>query len=77
MNLYQHAKNHATSSFCSRDIFYSKILQSDCSRAFWPIFQELVFSQMDMYEKVVPNVDIYACVNTSLHYLNDIIKMLM
>ena len=39
--------------------------------------QELDFSQMDMHKKVVSNVDIYTCVNTSIHYLNDIIKMLM
>ena len=32
----------------------------------------------DMYKKVVSNVDIYTCViNTSLHYLNYIIKILM
>ena len=39
--------------------------------------QELDFSQMDMHKKVVSNVDIYTCANTSIHYLNDIIKMLM
>ena len=46
MNLYQHAKNQAFSLFCSRDIVGLKILQSDWSRAFWPIYQEPEFSQI-------------------------------
>ena len=46
MNLHQYAKNQAFSSFCSRDIVNLKILQSDWSRAFWPISQELDFSQV-------------------------------
>ena len=38
-------KNQAFSSFCSRDIVNLKILQSDWSRAFWPISLEPDFSQ--------------------------------
>ena len=37
-------KNQAFLSFCSRDIINFKILQSDWSRAFWPIFYEPDFS---------------------------------
>ena len=37
MNIYQHAKKQAFSSFSSRDIVDLKILQSDWPRAFWPI----------------------------------------
>ena len=44
MNLYQHAKNWAISSICSRDIFDLKILQPDWPRAFLPISQEPDFS---------------------------------
>ena len=36
MNLYQHAKNQAFSSFCSKDTVGLKILQYDWLRAFWP-----------------------------------------
>ena len=43
--LDQYAKNQAFSLFCSRDIVDLKIQQSDWSRAFWPISQELDFSQ--------------------------------
>ena len=39
-NLYQHARNHTFSSHCSTDIVDSKIIQSNWSRAFWPISQE-------------------------------------
>ena len=46
MNLHQYAKNQVFSSFCSRDIVNLKILQSDWSRAFWPISQEPEFSQV-------------------------------
>ena len=46
INLYQHAKNQAFSSLCSGDIVNLKILQSDWSRAFWPISQEPDFSQV-------------------------------
>ena len=45
MNLYEHAKNQTFSLICSRDIVDLKILQSDWSRAFWPISQEQDFSQ--------------------------------
>ena len=46
MNLYQHAKNQAFSSFRSGDIVNLKILQSHRPRAFWPISQEPDFSQV-------------------------------
>ena len=46
MNLYQHAKNQAFSSFYPRDIFDLKILQSDWPGAFWAISQESEFSQI-------------------------------
>ena len=46
MNLHQYAKDQAFSSLCSRDIISLKILQSDWSRAFWPISQEPEFSQV-------------------------------
>ena len=46
MNLHQYAKNHTFSSFCSRDTFNLKILQSDWSRVFSPICHELDFSQV-------------------------------
>ena len=34
LNLYQHAKNQAFSSFRSKDIIYLKILQSNWSKTF-------------------------------------------
>ena len=37
VNLYHHAKNEAVSSICSGEKGDLKILQSDWSRAFWPI----------------------------------------
>ena len=46
MNLHKYAKNEALLSFCSRDMASLKILQSDWSRAFWPISQEPEFSQV-------------------------------
>ena len=46
MNLYQYAKNQTFSLFCSRDIVNLKTLQSDWSRAFWPISREPEFSQV-------------------------------
>ena len=61
MNLHQHAKKYAISSFYSKDILNLKFRQSDCSTAFWLMHQELDFSQMDMHKKVVSNVDIYTC----------------
>ena len=45
MNLHQHGKSQVFSLFCSTDIVNLKILQSDCSRAFWPIYQEPEFSK--------------------------------
>ena len=39
-------KNRAFSSFCSRDIVNLRILQSDWSRAFWPISQKPRFSEV-------------------------------
>ena len=45
VNLYQHAKNEAISSICSREIVDLKVLQSDWLRAFWPKSQEEDFSQ--------------------------------
>ena len=46
INLYQHANNQAFSSLCSGVIVNLKILQSDWLRAFWPVSQELDFSQV-------------------------------
>ena len=46
VNLYQHTKNEANSSFCSAKIVNLKILHSDWPRGFWPISQEQDFSQM-------------------------------
>ena len=46
MNLHQYEKNQAFSSFCSRDIVNIKIMQSDWSRAFWPISHETDFFQV-------------------------------
>ena len=43
---YQHAKNQAISSFCSRDKVDLKILQSDWPTRFCPISQEPNFSQI-------------------------------
>ena len=45
MNLYQHAKNQAISSFFSRDTFDLKVLLPNWPKAFWPISQELDFSK--------------------------------
>ena len=57
MNLHQYAKNQAFSSFCSRDIVNLKILQSDWSRAFWPISQEQDFSQVwDLSKNTANNI---------------------
>ena len=56
MNLYQDAKNQAFSSFCSGDIANLKILQSYWSRAFWPISQELDFSQVKDLCKNTANI---------------------
>ena len=39
-------KNQTSSSFCSGDIVNLKILQSEWSRAFWPISLEPEFSQV-------------------------------
>ena len=46
MNLHQHAKNQAFSSFCSGDIVNLKIQQFDWPRTFWPISQEPDFFQV-------------------------------
>ena len=46
VNLYQHAKNEAVSSICSREIVDLKILQSDWLTAFWSTSQEQDFSQI-------------------------------
>ena len=55
MNLYQHAKNQAFSSLCSRDRVDVNILQSDWPRAFWPITQETHFSQVQDLSKNIAN----------------------
>ena len=58
MNLYQHAKNQAFSSLCSRDRVDLNILQSDWSRAFWPITQETHFSQVrDLCKNIANNTN--------------------
>ena len=46
MNLYQHAKNQAFSSFHYTDIIYLKILQSDWPKTFWYISEEPKFSNV-------------------------------
>ena len=58
MNLYQHAKNQAFSSFSSTETVNLKILQSDRPRAFWPISQEPDFSQIwDLCKNTVVNIN--------------------
>ena len=60
MNLYQHAKNQAFSSFFSRDILDLKILQSDFPKAFWSISQEPDFSQVwDLCKNTVNNINFH------------------
>ena len=46
LNFYQHAKNEAVWSICSREIVDLKTLQSDWLRAFWPISQKKGFFQI-------------------------------
>ena len=46
MNLYQHKKNQAISSFCSRYIFDLKILQYYWPRAFWHKSEKPDFTQI-------------------------------
>ena len=58
MNLYQHAKNQAFLSFCSRDIVNLKILQSNRPRAFWPITQEPDYIQIwDLCKNIENNIN--------------------
>ena len=58
MNMYQHAKNHAISSFCCKDLIDLKILQSDWLRTFWFISQETDFSQVwDLYKNTTNNIN--------------------
>ena len=57
MNLNQHAKNKAFSSFCSIDIVDLRILQSDWLE---PIFQEPDFSQTCDFPK-------YTAININFH----------
>ena len=60
MNLQQHAKNQAFSSFCSSDKVNLKILQSDCLRAFWPRSQEPNFSQVwDLSQNTANNINFF------------------
>ena len=60
MNLHQHAKNQAFSSFCSRDIVDLKILQSDWLNAFWPISHEPDFSQVgDLCNNIAININFF------------------
>ena len=61
MNLYQHEKNLAVSSFSSRDIVDLKFLQSDWSRAFWTISPEPEFLQIWDLPK-------HTAINTSFNY---------
>ena len=59
MNLYQHAKNQAFSSFCSRKIVDLKIMQSDWPRAFWIISQEPDFTQVwDLCKNTANNINL-------------------
>ena len=79
MNLYQHAKNQAFSSFCSRDTVDLKILQFDWTRVFWPIFQEPEFFQVwDLHKNTVNYIKIYSklCKDLQLIYLaTDILSL--
>ena len=45
-SLYQHAKNEVVSPICSGQIVHLKIKLSDWLRAFWPIYQEQDFFQI-------------------------------
>ena len=56
MYLHQYAKNQTFLSICSRDIVNLKILQPDWLRAFWPISQELDFSQVWALYKNTANI---------------------
>ena len=58
INLYQPAKNQSVSAFFSRNTVDLKILQSDSVRTFWPISQELDFSQVqDLYKNTAININ--------------------
>ena len=65
MNLYQHTKNHAILSFCSRDICDLKIIQSDWPKAFWAISQELHFFRIwDLCRSVANTINFYYTLNS-------------
>ena len=55
MNLYQHAKYKAISSFYSGDIFGLKIWESHGPRTFWPIYQVPDFSQKWDLSRIIAN----------------------
>ena len=60
VNLYQHKKNEAISSFCSRYIFDLKILQYYWPRAFWHKSQERDFSQIwNLSNNIAYNVNFH------------------
>ena len=61
MNRYEHLKNQAFLSYCSRDIVDLKILLSDWLRAFGPISQEPDFFQKWDLCKITAN-------SMSFHY---------
>ena len=56
LNLHQHAKNEAVSLICSGEIVDLKILQSDWLRAFWLIFQEQDFSQIQEKNFIIEQI---------------------
>ena len=51
LNLYIHEKNVNVSSTCSREIVYSKILQSNWPRANWPIAETRFFPNIGLAEE--------------------------
>ena len=64
MDLYQHAKNQAFSSFCFRDIVDLKVLQPYWPRAFWPISHKPEFFQIWDLSK-------HTAININFHYRPD------
>ena len=58
VNLYQHTKNQAISLICSGNMLDWKILQSDWLKTFWPVSQELKFSQIwDLCRNIANNIN--------------------
>ena len=60
MNLYQNAKNKVALLICYEEMLNLKILQSEWLRAFWPLFQERDFSQIeDFYRNTTNNINFH------------------